>query len=59
MQSPATISHLSIVPQPAQATVKPLITQEEKNFLDLVADIIAKDLLKQTAETPPSQLSTQ
>lgn len=47
MQDPATISHLTVVP-PA-APVKPLLSAEEKKFLDVLAGIFVQDLFTQAA----------
>ena len=46
MSQPATISPLTIVPDATPAPVKHLMTAEEKEFLDLIADLIVKDILK-------------
>jgi hypothetical protein len=47
MKSPAKkIQPLSIVPA-HQAPVKPMLTQEQKEFLDLLADSIVKELAPQ------------
>lgn len=49
MQNTATISPLSLVPAADPAPVKPLLSQEEKTFLDLLAGILVKDLLTQSS----------
>jgi hypothetical protein len=47
MQNTATTSPLSVVPAQDHAPVKPLLSAEEKQFLDLVASIFVKDIIQQ------------
>jgi hypothetical protein len=58
MNSAATISPMHLVPATDPAPVKPLLSAEEKSFLDLLAGILVKDILS-ASDTLHSKTTTK